>query len=321
MARLWMSGAEDQDTAVFSTVVVAGAGASFTATTDQPRTGAASFKAINPNVNGADAYATVTLPANKTEIFVRVALYLSALPSWRAVIIELLDDIGTNHLALCVETDGQLKLYRIHNNGTLLAAGSFIVAGQYYLLELRATIADAGGVGVVRLNTAVDINFSGDTRNAGNANIRTIYIGLYNPLGTVAYNCTAWLDDIAINDTAGATQNSYPGNSGIYLLTPDGPGNYTNIPTLVGAATHWEAVDDVPPDNDTSYVEGDVVDDEDTYTMTAVPVSGTITAVKWMARAKLDAAGTGSLARLYRIGGVDYQGSDIPLGVGYTKLQ
>jgi len=40
-------------------------------------------------------------------------------------------------------------------------------------------------------------------------------------------------------------------------LRPSAAGDKTNLPVLVGAATHWEAVDEATPDYDTSYVAED----------------------------------------------------------------
>ncbi len=65
-------------------------------------------------------------------------------------------------------------------------------------------------------------------------------------------------------------------------LLPDGPGDYTAIGTLVGAATNWEAVDDpvATPDDATTYVEVTAKGTEkDAYTLQDAAVSGTINSV------------------------------------------
>jgi hypothetical protein len=64
-------------------------------------------------------------------------------------------------------------------------------------------------------------------------------------------------------------------------LRPNGPGNYTEFDNLVGAPTHWEAVDDVTPDDDSTYVDSATADDRDTYALTAsgIPPGSTINSV------------------------------------------
>lgn len=80
------------------------------------------------------------------------------------------------------------------------------------------------------------------------------------------------LDRLAYKEDAFIVYNSGSGNitAGIIASStnttetrvPDGAGDETNIPNLVGAATHWEAVDDPVgvPDDDTTYVMTDQVD-------------------------------------------------------------
>ena len=79
----------------------------------------------------------------------------------------------------------------------------------------------------------------------------------------------------------------------------------------------------MPPNDDTDYVQSDTVGHQDSYEMGDIPISGgTVQAVQWLARAKLDASGYGDFQRLLRQGGVDYNGAkDLHPDVSYKYFQ
>jgi hypothetical protein len=89
---------------------------------------------------------------------------------------------------------------------------------------------------------------------------------------------------VAVSDTtSGNITATILGQSA--TLTPTGAGTYTQIPTLVGAATHWQAV--LTDDAGTSYVQHNLNEEwVDTYTTnSAVPagaiISNVSVTVKW----------------------------------------
>jgi hypothetical protein len=64
------------------------------------------------------------------------------------------------------------------------------------------------------------------------------------------------------------------------------------------------------------------VNQKSTYALTALtPTTGTIDCINVIMRAKLDAAGTGYIARLIRSNGVDSQGADVGLDVSAKTIQ
>jgi hypothetical protein len=135
-----------------------------------------------------------------------------------------------------------------------------------------------------------------------------------------ALSTLGYLDDIAINDTAGAVNNSWIGRGGIYGIVPEGVGAYTDLHAQ-GHANAWDCISEVPPD-DADYVYDDTVDQKSTYAMTAlVPTTGTIDCINVIMRAKLDAAGTGNIARLIRSNGTDSQGADVGLDTSAKTIQ
>ncbi len=92
-------------------------------------------------------------------------------------------------------------------------------------------------------------------------------------------------------------------------LYPNGPGDLTNIPNLVGAATHWQA--NLTNDGDTSYVMANAGGNPhiDTYNMDdgTVPAGATINSVVVHTLARQTGV-FGSLYNTVRLGGVNVQG-------------
>lgn len=75
----------------------------------------------------------------------------------------------TEHLILTLDPSTHLlKLYRGQDKAVLLATGARVLQlGVWYSIEVAVHIADAGGTVVVRINELEDINFTGDTNQAG----------------------------------------------------------------------------------------------------------------------------------------------------------
>jgi len=118
----------------------------------------------------------------------------------------------------------------------------------------------------------VEGTLTGDTRIAGSITVHGTYLyyGDYN--GNERYTSAEPI---------------------IVFMYPVGVGSETNIPNLVGAATHWEAV--LVDDDDTSYVEtpatgGVPATYRDLYDMTTGLSGGVISEVLVIARVKKDQA-------------------------------
>ncbi len=192
-----------------------------------------------------------------------------------------------------------------------ISANAIITINTWHYIEFKHIIANAGGTLEVRVDGAVVATFTGDTQSTANATADSIY--LLGAGDTRSHN----FDDYYILDgTAG--ENDYLGDRRADALFPDGAGTYTEFATVFGAATHWEAVDEVDPDDDTTYVEESVVDDRDTYTFGAHPLSlATINGIQVLMYAKKTSAGAASFARIYRRGSDD-QGSDVTLQTSYA---
>jgi hypothetical protein len=257
------------------------------------------------------AEASLTIDAQGTWI-IGVAFRTSGFPGADTFILGN-KDAGAFQGGLALRADGTLRLYR--GGGTLLATSALsMLANTYYYVEFKHIIANAGGTMEVRVNGAVWATFAGDTQETANATANQIYLA-----GTAS---TDDFDDLYVLDGTGAAPNNdYWGTTQIEAIVPSGAGNYTEFTTLVGAATHWQAVNEIPPNEDTSYVEAGVINQRDTFAFgNLTPTSATINGIQVSMRARATLAGALNIARMYRSGVTDNQGADVALTTSYVSI-
>lgn len=225
-----------------------------------------------------------------------------------------LNDSGTTQTELRYGTSGQIAVY---TNGSQVGASAngLITLGVWNFIEWKVTIAASTGTNqcVVRLNGVEIINLVGvATMTTSNTTANAISIGR-----VVSTQCDFRYDDIYVCDSTGSMNNDFLGDCRIETLYPGAAGNYTQF-TANGAATNWQATSETPADDDTSFVNSNNVNDKDSYAFTNP--SGTITtvfAIQVCMRARKDNAGARTFARLVRIAGTDYVGSEFSLGTDY----
>jgi len=272
------------------------------------RTGIAGCRVVH-NVGSATGL-TLTIDAQGTWILgfaYRVGGFVSA-----GVVRTL--DVGATQGELRQNADGTLSLLR--GAAVVATSANALLANVFYYVEFKHVIDNAAGTLEVRVDGAVWATFAGDTQNTVNPTA--------NQLQWPAIAGTFEdIDDLYICDGTGAApNNNYWGNTQIECIVPTGAGTYTEWTTLFGAPTHWQAEDEIPPDEDTSYVESPTLNQRDTYAMgNLAVVSATINGIQVLMRGRTTLAGVDNLARLYRGGGVDYQGADVPLQTSYNYVR
>ena len=222
--------------------------------------------------------------------------------------LALSGDAGvTEHLNLSYVSANTIGLYR---GATQLATAVFTQNAWAYL-EISATIADAGGVAVVRLDGQIVINFTGDTKNAGtNTTLDTLILSNYVSSNV---HVTAY-DDVYICNSTGTTNNTFLGDVRVQTLVPTGAGSSTQL-TPTGGANYANVAES--PDSTATYNSSTNVGDRDTYAMGDL-ASGT-TAVLGvqdnLAAWKAD-AGTGNVKAALKVGSTVYYDTTIGLGTG-----
>lgn len=257
----------------------------------------------------------INLPAAVAEIYLRAGIYLTdAGGAYDHVLFR--DNAGTDQVYLRFADTGAGTIYAYRESNNLLATSSVgaLEFNEWHCLEVHLVIDNSSGVVQVKVDGVLYIDESNiDTQNSANADVQQIQFG-----GTSGSNYfTGYVDDLAVNDTNGSANVSWIGRGGIYAIFPNAAGASTDLTPSSGA--NYAAVDDVPPDDDTTYVEGASVDDHDSYAMSDLsPTAGTISSACWWVYGKLDEAGTGEFAPVLRSGGTDYTGTDQVLDTDYN---
>jgi hypothetical protein len=314
MTRIFSAGAEAGSTAVFG-----GFSGTPVVSTTQKRTGAYSFY-FNSN------YGTVAIGTNKTILYFRIGLYLTGFNiafGNNGTIVQLFDSAGAVQCSLNInQVTKALVVCRGSHNGTVLGTGvNSVPLNQWCCIEWYIKIDDGvAGESTVKLDGTTEITIlAADTKATGNAGANLCSFGGATDGATYLSFVTGYYDDLAINDTAGAVNNSWIGRGGIYGIMPEAVGNYSDL--IASAGNAWACIDEVPP-SDADYVYESTVDKKSTYNLTVLtPTTGVIACINVIMRAKLDAVGTGNIARLIRSNGVDSQGADVGLDTSPKTIQ
>lgn len=234
-------------------------------------------------------------------------------------ILQLRDNTGAVQVALCMHSvDGLLRLWR-GDQTTLLATSTIALpTGSWNFIELKTTIHDTTGSLELRVNGVTVATYAGDTKYSstiGTARSIRLSGGVYSS------SLYGWIDDLYVCDGTGTTNNDFLGDCRVDTLYPNGVGNSAQF-TPTGSATNWENVDDVPSDEDASYNASDTVGSIDSFAFTDMAVlTASVFGVQANILARKDDAGTRTLRAIARVGGTNYEGSDLPLSDTYLDQQ
>ena len=263
---------------------------------------------------GGSANASVVLPTPGTTMFVGVAVSRSTLIT-AATLISFMEN-SIVHVIIRAEPGGFVGAYR-GTTSTLITGGfstkSRMVQDQYCYVEAKVFVHDSTGTVEVRINGEVVLDLTSvDTRNGGVPTIDTIRL-----MGTADF------DDLVIYDDQGSNNNDFLGDVEVEVILPDGAGNLTQWTTLVGAATHWQAVDESPViDDDTSYVETATNTHIDLFTygaLSSINGGSTVLCVQANTMARID-SGSASIATKTRESSVTSTGATVVLGTGWKDV-
>lgn len=203
----------------------------------------------------------ISLPSVKTnELTIGWAFKPVAMDSsW---IMIAYNNVSYAQLGVGITDAGNLRVARSTTYGFTssvvleISADPVIVPGQWHYLEFKFFIANApdgyyelhcDGVKVCE-GVAVDTMYT-------SPNIAEIQFTGSNPDG--------YIDDIYILDDAGSRNNDFLGPVRVATLVPDGAG--ADADWTPSAGTNHEAVDELDPDDDTTYVESATTGDQDRH--------------------------------------------------------
>lgn len=278
MARLWSCGFELQSPTSLvevqnlygvgiNTTTVHGGAASYQTGGSIPTTGASGFDH--------------QFSAGSTAVFARYYFYISALDNSVDVVYycDLLSS-GTSVISCQINNvGGSYSITPYYNNfgGSLAPVSLPGITGGWHYLEIRYDSTPANGSEILQVQLDGVQIASSTALNYTIKTVNTVSTGIYNgTVGTIT-GSTVYVDDIAVNDTSGTAQNSYPGDGKIVHMHPDGAGDNAAWTAGVGGTNNWDRVDETTPDDATTYNQktttGTVIDDHTVQSSSSAGIS------------------------------------------------
>ena len=225
--------------------------------------------------------------------------------------IYIFKDGTTNQCGFYQKPDGRIEFRR----GTLTALGvtTFVLPVNVWVhFESKVTIDNTVGSFELRINGVVVLLVTGvDTSSTANNFANSIVVGPTTGVGDFQI-----YDDFYILDTTGiGPLNDFLGEVRVKTQFPSAAGVTTDF-GVVGAASNFDAVNDVASGDDTKYVTAGNVGNRDTYEISDVAASDTIKTVQICHLARKTDAGVATLKPVIISGAT----TDVPaLGVGLSE--
>lgn len=304
MARVFTTGFETGDYLDFDTCYISG----LSVVTSPVRSGTYAGQLYNTDAG----YFGQALATPVSELFARAGFRTSTVVlSQQPIITFRLPD----NTFVGLEMNGQGKL-QVSRNGIIIevSTGRSCRSNTWHLLEFRVVVDDSSGVAQVKLDGELQIDFSGDTKPSTATTIHQVWL---RGIGGSAYH---WFDDVALNDTTGGVDDSWPGDGKIIAITPDAAGDSTQWTPSTGA--NYQNVDERPPNDDTDYNYTSTDGNVDLFNLTSPTLTGIgVQRIIVKGTARKEAANGDQMRLCVKTGGTVYNGSDYGFSTLYSRLQ
>lgn len=251
-------------------------------------------------------------------------LYLPALPPNDGNSVNnphgiFFKNAATFLISLAYRQDGSIQVYQGSSTsgggGTTLGSSDagVLAAGTFIHLEVAVCIDPV--VGWVEIRRDGVTRFRVEDVNTGNLDVTNIEFGAS---GSFNFDFTSFYDDIFCWDTTGEAANNFLGPVRILTLFPESVGD-TEQWTTVGTADAVDAINNVPPDGDTTYISAESVGETINFTMPELPPEiSHIDGVYVPVMGRLEDAGAGSIRFSWQTGVSTKQGKSLPLTPSYS---
>lgn len=234
--------------------VVSGGG-SISVDTATARTGNASLKASTPAGTG-QAAAVIQLKSTEAVsgsgfIYTRVYFMVDSFPDsgFQRVLFSYGESAGPfGNCAVDVFNNGTNTVLQFRNaSSNLIGTSTALSLNTWYRLEVALQPSTNGIVSYCEARLD-GVSFGSTAGNTGTSlEVDQIILG-NNNVNTSSTNCNYHFDDLAINSSTGATQNSWPGEGEILLLLPSSDHARTGWTGGAGGTTNlFQGVDNTPP--------------------------------------------------------------------------
>jgi len=221
---------------------------------------------------------------------------------------------GTRHVdvrATANSTDMNLYVF-----GTKRGEYYYITPDTYFHFGFDVKINGTVGWAYIYINGSLVMSFDGNT---GSIDINTIQIGPNSSASADSID-PFYMDDFYIDDSTGESSPTAPPIKRFYSLTPNGDGNYSQW-TPIPTGSHYQKVDERPPNDNTDYLEavtGSLYDSFDMTTFTLDTNENIIAMIPYVFAKR--GSTSEQIALGTRSSGTDSVGDDKDLSVAYDYV-
>lgn len=261
-ARLWSSGAELNS--ITAGVEFSAIGSVASISTSTKRSGSYSLKSLFTTGTKGNAIHYFSVSPSQADYYARAYFYITSFPTTLdCPLLTFRDRTGpADKVSVRLKTDRTLILYNEEDVAQVGSASNPLELNKWYQIELKTnTTTLASTVVGAKIDT---VTIATGTINLG-AGINDIIYGVNaEDNGVITY-----VDDMALNNSTGSFQNTYPGYGRIVHLKPRVAGsvnNWNHKDGTAGSSTNFDEVNEITPNDVTDYVKTrNTLNDTDFY--------------------------------------------------------
>lgn len=257
MARLWSCGFELNST----TAGVEFDSASGSIVTNIARSGTYAGKTTSFGQTFRSQYRA---SSTQESVFYRFYLYIESYPVGLQWIMVFYSDADAGKVSIRCNSDGTLELWNHEDSSQIGSDSVALSTGQWYRIEVNIDTTTLA-------STAVEAKLDGTTFASGTANLSAAIARMTITNNNVTTEGVYYYDDLAINDSSGSIQNSWPGEGEIIHLRPNAGGDNTDWSE--GTDTSFAEVDEVTPDDATTHIGSHDLDNISDFNIDATPAA------------------------------------------------
>ncbi|WP_432041414.1 hypothetical protein [Streptomyces cadmiisoli] len=264
------------------------------------RAGAAALR-INPTAAAQYVEQQITGGGGAQRTFHRFYLYIAAAPA-ATMDVYGIGQSGSSPHRVRLHANRTLQLYDSLAAANVGTASAALSLNTWYRIEVDDQDAFPGPGTITGYLDGVQFGTGSITaiNASSNSGFSRVRVG-----AQASSTADVFIDDIAVNDTAGSAQTGLPGPGHVVHLRPDSAGDNAGFATTVGGSSNWGRVSETTPDDATTYnattaTGTTTIDDFNLGSTSAAGISGErVTLVAVGGRIGSDAATAASI--VYRI--------------------
>jgi len=249
----------------------------------------------NPTATASGIQYSYRADSDYTACFIRVYIYIASAPPDLDSIIVITSSAQDGFASVRLNANRTLELWDDVNDVQIGSDSFPLDLNTYYSIEI--------GIGALVVTT---MSLTGRINGTNFATGQITEIdwghGGLHVGGNFSGTYDIYFDDIAINDSSGSYQNSWPGEEKLIVIRGNGSNQYEWLKQGGGAAdaNNYQDVDEVTPDDATTYLKSKVLDARDIVNLenSSIPADATINLVQIGARFAGAAAGSNSTIKL-----------------------